>query len=317
MGARVLITGSWYKRGIKLRKVKKMPFDFLAIGDLWFNYPLDSNILLPPFDFGIIAKSQLEFMGNPSPKIFSQAMFGQESTAVLSYKNQQRIINVLEDGSQWLNGKGPDAILISAGGNDIAGEQFAIYVDYGGTAGLNNDRFQGALDLVEASYNCLFALRDIFAPGVPIFGHCYDYAIPADKPAGFFAGPWLVPSLEFALYDTDKARREVVRDVIDKFYKMLSDFASKKKNNFILVDTRKTIASNYAYPNGWANEIHPYTPGFTALAKDSSAIEEIFSGSNLVGVADRRTRRARQYAVRPKSSPPPGGIGSVQSFSHI
>ena len=53
-------------------------------------------------------------------------MFGQESTAVLSYKNQQRIINVLEDGSQWLNGKGPDAILISAGGNDIAGEQLGM-----------------------------------------------------------------------------------------------------------------------------------------------------------------------------------------------
>jgi hypothetical protein len=29
------------------------------------------------------------------------------------------------------------------------------------------------LDLVAASYADLFALRDLFAAGVPIFGHCY------------------------------------------------------------------------------------------------------------------------------------------------
>jgi hypothetical protein len=30
-----------------------------------------------------------------------------------------------------MNGTGPDGILISAGGDDIAGEQFAIYIEYG------------------------------------------------------------------------------------------------------------------------------------------------------------------------------------------
>jgi hypothetical protein len=90
-------------------------------------------------------------------------------------------------------------------GNDIVGDQFAIYLDYCGKA-LDPTRFQGALDLVRASYMDLFALRDVVAnelnlksEAIPIFGHCYDYGIPDGMPAGKpipFAGPWLKPPLE-------------------------------------------------------------------------------------------------------------------------
>jgi hypothetical protein len=92
----------------------------------------------------------------------------------------------------------PDAILVSAGGDDLVGDQLAIYLDYKGS-GLNTARFQGVLDSVRSSYMDLFArfqtmyirsarlrhgsglqsvlrdtFRDIFAKGVPIIGHCYD-----------------------------------------------------------------------------------------------------------------------------------------------
>ena len=47
-----------------------------------------------------------------------------------------------------------DAILVSAGGDDIVGDQFVIYLDYGG-GGLNAARFQGVLNSVQASYGHL------------------------------------------------------------------------------------------------------------------------------------------------------------------
>src|SRR4051812_26780237 len=212
------------KRAAKFRKPKQpAPLDFLAIGDSWFEYPLDNGLLLPPFEFGIVAKSQLQSLGNPNPLILSQAHHGQATTAVLSYKRQQDIIDVLEDRNQWINGKGPDAILVSAGGNDIVGDQFAIYIEYGGVKGLSS-RFDGALESVKVSYMDLFALRDEFAAGVPIFGHCYDYALPNGRQALIF-GPWLKPSLNFALYYNYNDGSKVVHEMIGEFYKMLNGLA--------------------------------------------------------------------------------------------
>jgi hypothetical protein len=267
------------RRARELAEVKQPPpLDFLAIGDSWFEYPLDGNYPVPPFSFGIIADQQLGSMGNPNPIILSQAHHGQASTAELSYENQEQIIGVLTDPTQWANGKGPDAILVSAGGDDIAGDQLAIYLTYGGGKKKVDARFQGVLDLVQASYQDLFALRDIFAKDVPIFAHCYDYALPNGIPAALILGPWLKPSFDFALYSSADAQ-QVVRDMIDKFHDMLIGLASVGTNKFTVLDTRNTIKPNNIYPNGWANELHPYPAGFNAAAqKFLAALQAAFHG---------------------------------------
>ena len=256
-------------------KVQKLPLDFLAIGDSWFEYPLNGNdVAFPPIqNYAIAAKSQLGSIGNPPPRILNLAVHGQATTAVLSYKKQQELLGVLQDKSQWTNPKThlPDAILISAGGDDIVGDQFAVYLNYGG-GGLNGDRFQGVLDSVKASYFDLFAFRDIFAKEVPVIGHCYDYAIPNGVHPVCVAEGWLQPSLEFAGYGYS-AGAAIVHAAIDGFYDMLHLLATdqilpkgKKTNNFMVVDTRNTLSANASRPNGWGNEIHPYPDGFGALA---------------------------------------------------
>jgi hypothetical protein len=267
--------------GIERRKAHglapRLPqLDFLAIGDSWFDYPLnDYGVLWPNQD--IVAKPQLQSMGSPPPKILSLAVHGQAMTAVMSWENQDRIVKVLKDSKQWLNGKTADAILVSGGGNDIAGDQFAIYVDYQGK-GLNNARFQGVLDSIEASYMDLFALRDEVAPGVPIFAHCYDYAIPNGVHPGIFGGPWLQPPLQFSGYDYNEGLA-IVKDAIDDFYKLLDKLAKVSKNNFVLVNTRGTLTRDSTHPLGWANELHPYTVGFAALAqKFLSSLKPKFPG---------------------------------------
>ena len=95
----------------------------------------------------------------------------------MSLPKQQRLLASLNDPADWgITGK-PDAILFSGGGDDIAGDQFCIYLDYAaqGSSGLNAARFADVLGSVMASYFDLFAFRDRYAPGVPILGHGYDF----------------------------------------------------------------------------------------------------------------------------------------------
>jgi hypothetical protein len=242
-----------------------VPLDFLAIGDSWFEYPLNGNDLSLG-NTAIVAQTQLGSMGNPPPQILNQALHGQATTAMLSYENQEKMISLLQDPDQWLNEQThlPDAILVSGGGDDLVGDQLAIYLDYGG-GGLNAQRFQGVLASVQASYMDLFAFRDRFAKDVPVIGHCYDYAIPNGVHPICVATSWLQPSLSFAGYD-HAAGLGIVTQMIDAFYKMLTNLAANRNNNFIIIDTRNTLTRDASQPNGWANEIHPYFSGFTALA---------------------------------------------------
>jgi len=168
-----------------------VPLVMLAHGDSWFDYPLDGNgPTLGTTD--VIA--QLGEMGNLNPVILNVSHHGDASTDELSWPKQQRMIDALTDPANWMGTGKPDAILFSGGGNDIAGEQFCIFLDYAspGAAGLNATRFQEALGMVEASYRDLFAFRDRYAQGVPIFGHCYDFPIP-NGAHPICAGPWLKP----------------------------------------------------------------------------------------------------------------------------
>ena len=69
----------------KEAKIPKVPFDFLAIGDSWFEYPLYNEILSFQNN-AIVAQSQLGSMGTPPPHILNQALHGQASTAMLSWE---------------------------------------------------------------------------------------------------------------------------------------------------------------------------------------------------------------------------------------
>ena len=277
---------------------RPLPLDFLALGDSWFDYPLTDDGLLTPANQGIVGEqgTQLQSIGNPSPTILSYALHGQSSTMMLTYENQEKILGALTDPSttHWNNGTTADGILVSAGGDDVVGDSFAIYLDYHG-AGLDKARLGGLLASVQASYLDLFALRDVAATElkidpklIPIFGHSYDYALPNGRPAGWpipLSGPWLQPSLEFAGYSLAQGLT-IVQNAIDEFRQLLADLASDKitlpgktTNNFILVDTIGTLTRNATRPDGWANEIHPYTEGFAALAgKFLMALQAHFPG---------------------------------------
>jgi len=249
----------------KQTPVPQIPLDFLAIGDSWFEYPL-LNEIISFQNCAIVAPSQLGSMGKHPPHILNQALHGQTIKEMLSRENQEKIIAVLRDREQWLNEQTglPDAILVSAGGDDLVGDQLAAYLDRGG-GGINLKRFHVALDSVRASYIDLFALRDHYARGVPIVAHSYDYAIPNDVHPICTRSAWLWPSFSLTGYDYNAALHIVIQ-MMDLFHDMLAALAHDPAHNFHLIDTRKTLTRDASQPKGWANEIHPWYPGFTALA---------------------------------------------------
>ena len=55
--------------------------------------------------------------------------------------------------------------------------------------------------------------------------------------------------------------------MIDSFHAALQGLAAVAKNNFVLIDTRNTLARVSGAQNGWANELHPYPAGFILLAQ--------------------------------------------------
>jgi hypothetical protein len=253
-----------YRARIAAKAIPR-PLALLAHGDSWFDYPLDGNT---PSPFRTDIEAHLEEMGNPTPYIYNISHYGDATTDEMSWPKQERMIEALQDEANWFDGK-PDGILISGGGNDIAGDQFCILLNYDGT--LNTARLKEVLSMVHASYNDLFAFRDAYAPGVPIFANCYDFAIPNNR-GTFCAGPWLWPSLSFCGCPTLAAGTAIVRQVLLEFKNLLTSLA--KPHDFILVDTQGTLVAS-----DWANELHPYPTGFENLAvKFVAALQHEFPG---------------------------------------
>jgi hypothetical protein len=74
----------------------------------------------------------------------------------------------------------------------------------------------------------------------------------------------------------------------------------KTTNNFILIDTTGTLTRDNTRSNGWANELHPYTEGFTSLAAKFLAV---LQAHYLVGFSRENTHdrypsaRRGQFAI--------------------
>ncbi|CDX38877.1 conserved hypothetical protein [Mesorhizobium sp. SOD10] len=235
------------------------PKHLLAIGDSWLDYPIEgNNPLSGPSDI----KIQLQAICSPSPIIYSTAHRGDASTDEMSLPKQERILQLLMDKSKWPNGK-PDAIIASAGGNDVAGNNFCIFLNYndGAASGLNAQRYAGVMAIVKSSYLALFSLRDRHAPGVPIYGHCYDFPTPNGVPAPCGYGPWLKPSLDFCNWPAGPGK-VIVHDALAQFKAMLDGLAADPSNKFHVVPTQGTLNDTH-----WANELHPDPTGFRMIAQ--------------------------------------------------
>ena len=241
------------------------PLAVLAIGDSWFDYPI-TDAQLPFFvDNSIVGPGHLPALGAPPAHVLSLAEHGQAMTQIMGLKKQRAMIAELANPANWFTGK-PDAILISGGGDDTAGDQFALFLDPVARR-LDVEAYDGVMDFICAAYRKLFRFRDFYAAGVPVFGHCYDYSMADGRGIPLaFSGPWLRPAFDQFGFSEDQ-RLAAMREAVDRMHDRLAELAARPDNGFTLIDTRGTLRLSEDPPLGYANELHPFAAGFAALAR--------------------------------------------------
>lgn len=161
-------------------------------------------------------------------------------------------------GAKW------DAVLLSAGGNDVLGHVERLI--YGGAGDTLEGILRGYMRIVSA----VRAHQDC-----PIHCHTYDYVSPDVRGGWFRAGPWVGNRLR-ALGVAPERYQPIVDEMIDGLAQTI--FSAAAKTGMIVHDTRGTLApvkwgrwgarviGNMAGPGEFANEIHPNRRGYARLA---------------------------------------------------
>ena len=165
----------------------------------------------------------------------------------------------------------PKAVLLSGGGNDIAGSHFDLFLNNVDlkldalneqvVAGVIDTRLATAYRLMFLSINtlCQERLKKI----VPILIHGYDHPVPDGR--GFLGGwgplpgPWLKPGFDEKLYLKIRDNTVLMTTLIDRFNAMLQRVALEPSaGNVRYVDLRGTLSTTPEnYQLFWANELHP------------------------------------------------------------
>lgn len=242
----------------------------LSIGDSWFQYALR------PFP-DLQRRIELDLDG--------KALMLDSSKPGRDAKNL--VSDVVSEVTSWAAfmqdmHRPFQAILVSLGGNDVIGKDFATHLKKASDPPdvkpwpwqpipdvarrhIKFTSLKKTFAEVRAAYQALIDLRNAHAPGAPIICHSYADVTPCNEKYEFFgfkAGPWLwKPMREFELTDKDE-QRVLSRWLLASFAALLRDVATNNTTN--VLDTREELPD---YEGWWDNEIHPSQRGFAYLSK--------------------------------------------------
>ena len=243
------------------------PKVLLAEGDSWFDYP------------GTDVLNELEGLGY---EVHSVAHRG-DTLESMAYGEKQldglsRKLSKMADRD-----KRPDAILLSGGGNDIAGEEFHFLLDHArsATPGLNTEIVQGMIDRrLRSAYETLIEkitlLHEAHFGDAPARYILHGYARPVPDGRGFWGGwgPLPGPRLEPGFHERGfldlPLNTGVMGDLIDHFNDMLRDLAATSTAPLVYVDVRGALRNdltNQVYREDSDNELHPEEARFAAVAR--------------------------------------------------
>ncbi len=239
----------------------------VAEGDSWFDYPFYDVLQKLDDDHGW----DIEHVAHRGDSVESMAYDGGQLDDFV--RAIERVIR---------RGQSPHAILVSGGGNDVAGDAFAMLLNHRSSPmfGLNAAVVDGVLETrVRVAYTTVLAAvtatcDTLLRTRVPILLHGYDYPVPDGRGVlggwGWLPGPWLEPGFREKGYDDLAERIGIARDLIDRFYAMLAAVVATPAFGHVqLIDLRNTLSTDLAngrYRDWWGNELHPTRQGFERVA---------------------------------------------------
>lgn len=247
-------------------------YKLVAQGDSWFDYPVGWDLIgwlkhahgHDIDDLGLAGSTLNNIVYGPVPHNW---------LGIPQSHDVDRITELIH----CIDQNRPDAVLLSGGGNDIAGSEFFSFVNNALSNlqnpnaevldGVVNQTFSKAYeDLIET----ITAKAQQMGCSLPIFVHGYDYPWPDGRGFSCFnlVGPWFDPTFNQKNYPYggDPAKLQVRHDIvavfIDSLNKMLAGLAAKYPGVVNYVDLRGTLKTK----DEWANELHPKNDGFGKLA---------------------------------------------------
>ena len=233
----------------------------LAVGDSWFDYPIHDILTRLDDNYGY--------------NIESSAHRGDPIETMVSHVGQLDRFARCMDKIVAL-GATPKAILVSGGGDDIAGKEFGMLInniDLHPIPGWNVQVIAGVIDTrIAAAYRLmLLSINSLCQKNLgrtfPILVHGYDYPVPDGR--GFLGGgwllpgPWLKPGFDEKLFSDINTTTQMMTTIIDRFNTMLQNLAQEPSfQNVTYINLRNTLSNSQAnYKDWWANEIHPNAGG--------------------------------------------------------
>jgi lysophospholipase L1-like esterase len=239
----------------------------IAEGDSWFDYPR-TDVLDALEQSGYDVKSVASAGDRVEMMAFGRGQLDKFAAAV------EKVIQ---------SGQTPKAILLSGGGNDIAGSEFGFLINHFGSPkqGLNDSVVRGVVEerIRDAYVWIIRTITDLcqkmIGQKVRIIVHGYGLPIPDGSGVlggfGPLPGPWLRPGFIEKGFDDKNENTRTMATLMNRFNDMLAGVA-KEFAHVRYVDLRKVLPAN---PRLWANELHPVPNGFKLAAQEfEKAIEE-------------------------------------------
>ena len=256
----------------------------IAEGDSWFDYP-GLDVL------GAMSAGKLS--GGARYMVYSAASAG-DTVESMAYDPNQRQGFAREFVKVVTAGKKQEvkAILLSGGGNDIAGLEFRMLLNHANSATGALSPLDGAvadalIERVGRSLESLIGTAIEYADkilgrrDIPILLHGYGRAVPDGRPFLFgwpFPGPWLQPGFAAKGYLHDGGTDDLIRNtqVIGMLIDRFNDRVSRISTNIgsvadvRYVDVRSVlhnVVPGDVYRQDWANELHPRDAAFIRVAE--------------------------------------------------
>jgi hypothetical protein len=238
----------------------------IAEGDSWFDYPgtdLLDALQQSAYDVESVARAgdRVEMMA------FGRGQLEKFAAAV------EKVIG---------SGHTPKAILLSGGGNDIAGSEFGFLINHAGSPkqGFNDSVVRGVIEerIRDAYVWIIRTITDLcqkmLKQKVRIILHGYGYPIPDGDGVlggwGPLPGPWLRPGFIEKGFDSLVQNTDMMHALIDRFNAMVQGVAADF-THVRYVNLRDVLPATKSL---WANELHPKANGFKLAAKElEKAIE--------------------------------------------
>jgi lysophospholipase L1-like esterase len=237
----------------------------VAEGDSWFDYPFNDILSLLEDQHGY----DVESVAHKGDRVEEMAYGGGQLDELT-----RRLEKLLRRGII------PRAILLSGGGNDVAGDEFGMLLNHARSAiaGLNEQVITGVIDQrVRLAYVTILnaithVCRARLERALPILVHGYDYPVPDGRGFlggwWFLPGPWLEPGFREKGFGRLPERVTLARQLIDRFNAQLRAVAALEAFPHVTyVDLRGTLSIGADYRTWWDNELHPTRLGFERVTQ--------------------------------------------------